>query len=86
MLSTLRKEFFDIRREELPKAVGLSAYFFLVIAVFWVLKPMKRGLIISYFGDDPIVLFGLAFDGAQAEQLGKGLNMVVAFLVVIAFT
>ena len=86
MLSTLRRKFFDIRREELPKAIGLSAYFFLVIAVFWVLKPMKRGLIISYFGNDPINIFGLSFDGAQAEQLGKVLNMFVAFLVVIAFT
>lgn len=86
MLSTLRKEFFDIRREELPKAVGLSLYFFLVIAVFWVLKPMKRGLIIGYFGNDPIQVLGYAFDGAQAEQLGKVLNMFVAFAVVVAFT
>lgn len=86
MFSALRKELFDVRRDELPKAIGLSAYFFLVIAVFWVLKPMKRGLIISYFGNDPITILGLAFDGAQAEQLGKVLNMAVAFLVVIAFT
>jgi len=86
MLSTLRKELFDIRPSELPKAFGLSAYFFLVIAIFWVLKPMKRGLIIGYFGNDPIRILGYAFDGAQAEQLGKVLNMIVAFAVVVAFT
>ncbi|PEN14950.1 hypothetical protein CRI94_01265 [Longibacter salinarum] len=86
MFSTLREEFFDIRPSEIPKAVGLSVYFFLVIAVFWVLKPMKRGLIIGYFGEDPIQLLGYAFDGAQAEQLGKVLNMFVAFGVVVAFT
>ena len=86
MFSAFQEALFDIRRDEWPKAIGLSVYFFLVIAVFWVLKPMKRGLIISYFGDDPINLLGLALDGAQAEQLGKVLNMGVAFLVVIAFT
>lgn len=86
MLDTLRTQLFDIRKGEWPKAISLSVYFFLVIAVFWVLKPMKRGILISYFGDQPIRIFDLVLTGAQAEQLGKVLNMVVAFVVVIAFT
>jgi len=86
MLDRLRKHFFDIRPEEWPKALGLSAYFFLVIAVFWVLKPMKRGLVISYFGQHPLEMAGWVLSGAQAEQIGKVLNMVVAFAVVGLFT
>jgi AAA family ATP:ADP antiporter len=86
MLERIRKQFFDIRPGEWPKALSLSLYFFLVIAVFWVLKPMKRGIIINYFGNDPIAFLGLTFGGAQAEQIGKMLNMVVAFGVVALFT
>jgi AAA family ATP:ADP antiporter len=86
MFERIRREFFDIRRGEWPRALGLSVYFFLVIAIFWVLKPIKRGLIISYFGDNPLHLAGWVLSGAQAEQLGKVLNMVVAFAVVGLFT
>ena len=86
MLDRLQRQFFDVRDGEWPKALGLSAYFFLVIAVFWVLKPMKRGLLISYFGEHPLELAGWVLSGAQAEQIGKVLNMIVAFAVVGLFT
>jgi len=86
MIERLRKEFFDIRPGEWPKAMGLSLYFFLVICIFWVLKPMKRGVIISYFGEHPLHVAGWVLSGAQAEQIGKVLNMIVAFAVVGLFT
>jgi AAA family ATP:ADP antiporter len=86
MLERIKTEFFDVRAGEWPKALGLSVYFFLVIAVFWVLKPIKRGLVISYFGEHPIRMAGWVLSGAQAEQLGKVLNMIVAFAVVGVFT
>jgi AAA family ATP:ADP antiporter len=86
MIERLRKKFFDIRPGEWPLALGLSTYFFLVIAIFWVLKPIKRGLVISYFGDHPLHVAGWVLSGAQAEQVGKVLNMLVAFAVVGIFT
>ncbi|NBB73568.1 MAG: hypothetical protein GVY35_07820 [Bacteroidetes bacterium] len=86
LLQTIRDRFFDIRSGEAPKAFGLSFYFFLVIAVFWVLKPLKRGLLIGYFGEDPITLVGWTLTGAEAEQMGKVLNMFVAYAIVVAFT
>lgn len=82
----IRDRFFDIRSGEAPKAFGLSFYFFLVIAIFWVLKPLKRGLLIGYFGEDPITMAGWTLSGAEAEQMGKVLNMIVAYAVVVAFT
>jgi len=86
MLDRLRKRFFDVRPGEWPRALGLSLYFFLIIGIFWILKPMKRGVIVGYFGERPIDLWFMTLGGAQAEQLGKVLNMVVAFGVVALFT
>lgn len=80
------RRFLDIRREEWPRAIGLALYFFLVIAIFWILKPVKRGLILSYFGEDPLRLFGWQLTAAQAEQLGKVINVFAAYAAVIAFT
>ncbi len=50
---TAPERIFDIRRQEWPTALGLSFFFFLVIAVFWVLKPIKRGALIGFYADDP---------------------------------
>lgn len=86
MLENIYKQFFNVRREEWPKAIGLSLYFFLVIAIFWILKPVKRGLILNYFGEDPLQFMGYVLSGAQAEQLGKVLNTIVAYVVVVVFT
>jgi len=80
------RQFADIRREEWPTALMLSAYFFLVIATFWILKPLKRGVIVNYFGDDPIQFLGMTFGGAESEQIGKILNMIAVYLIVILFT
>lgn len=86
MLHEIRKNFFDIRRGEWAKTAGMAFFFFLVIAVFWVLKPMKRGLLINFYAEDPLYLLGLSLTGAEAEQIGKVLNMVAAYLVVVGFT
>ena len=86
MLKRLQKEFFDIRRREWATALGLSFFFFLVIAVFWVLKPIKRGVLISHYAADPLQLIGATFSGAEAEQLGKVLNMIVVYALVVGYT
>lgn len=86
MLTRIRNEFFDIRRREWPTALGLSFFFFLVIAVFWVLKPIKRGALIGLYADDPLQLLGTSFSGAEAEQLGKVLNMLVVYALVVGYT
>jgi AAA family ATP:ADP antiporter len=36
----LRQTFADIPRQQWPKALLLSAFFFLVIASYWILKPL----------------------------------------------
>lgn len=83
MMQRLKERFFDLEGEEWPRALGLALFFFLVIAVFWVLKPMKSGMFLSYFSANPVEVLGWTLSGAQAEQLARVLNMVVAYLVVI---
>jgi AAA family ATP:ADP antiporter len=86
MWQRIKERFFDVREGEWPKALGLSSFFFLVIAAFWILKPVKRGLILSYFSENTLTLLGWSFTAAQAEQLAKVLNMLVAYVVVVGFT
>jgi ATP:ADP antiporter, AAA family len=76
-LSPLR-QLFSIRKDELLKALPMSFFFFLVITTFWILKPIKRGLLIGYYKEQPFDLFGMQLGGAQTEQLAKVVNMLVA--------
>lgn len=86
MLKLIKEQFFDIRREEWPRALALSAFFFLVIAAFWIFKPIKKGALIGFYEEDSLALWGMTFGGAEVEQLAKVVNMVVIYLVVVLFT
>jgi len=74
-----------IKKKEWPSVAGLALFFFLTIAVFWVLKPLKRGLLVSHYQDNPLELLNMTLYGAEVEQLGKVLNMFFAFLLVLVF-
>lgn len=76
----------DVRREELPLALLMAAYFFLVITSFWILKPIKKALFIQYYDKDGFTLLSWAMNASQAELLAKVLNMVVAAFAVAVFT
>ena len=76
----------DVRREELPLALLMFGYFFLVITSFWILKPLKKALFIEYYDGDGLDVLSTHLTAAQAELLAKVLNMVVAFFAVIVFT
>jgi ATP:ADP antiporter, AAA family len=75
----------DLDETERPRTMALSVLFFLIVAVFWVIKPIKRGLLLSHH-DASVVLAGWTFEAAQLEQLAKGLNMIAAFVAVAVFT
>ena len=78
--------FMDIKRQELPLALLMFSYFFLVITCFWILKPIKKGLFIEFYDENGFDLLGVAYSAPQAELLAKILNMVVAFAAVVVFT
>lgn len=80
------KAIFDIRKSELPLALLMFSYFFLVITSFWILKPIKKSLFIEFYDKGGFDLFAWHMSGPQAELLAKVLNMVVAFVAVVVFT
>ncbi len=80
------KAILDIRKEEWPLAIRMSAYFFLVITSFWILKPLKKILFIVFYDQTPLSLGPFVWNAAQAEQVAKVLNMVVAMFAVVAFS
>ncbi len=84
------KSFYDlfcgVEKEEWPKVIAMAMFFFLVIAIFWILKPLKRGLLVSFYQDTPLQLLGMTLGGAEVEQLAKVLNMFFAFAMVVGFT
>src|SRR3954447_14337754 len=71
-MKNLRK-LFDVRPGELRPALLMFGFFFSVIAVFQILKPLKKGLFVAQFG-------------AGHELIAKGINIDVAFSAMIAFT
>lgn len=64
----------------------MALFFFLTTATFWALKPMKRGLLISYHKEHPLEFLGTHLGGAQAEQLAKVVNVVAALLLAMIFS
>ena len=62
-------------------------YLFLVIASFWIFKPLKKKLFIEYYkADGGFTLGSWEMLGSQAEQLAKIMNMAIALGAVIAIT
>jgi ATP:ADP antiporter, AAA family len=76
----------DVRREELPLALLMAAYFFLVITSFWILKPIKKALFIEHYDEGGFTLLSWTMSASQAELLAKVLNMLVAIVAVAVFT
>lgn len=68
-----RRRFIDIRRDELEPTLLFFSFWFLVIVVFWVLKPLKTGFFIEQLG-------------ARMELYAKLGNIGVAVLAVWLFS
>lgn len=80
----------NVRRAELPLVLLMFSYFFIVIATFWILKPLKKAAFVKFYDfDEEKNLLGRSFyglSGPEAEQIAKVGNMVVAFFAVVVFT
>jgi hypothetical protein len=67
-LSNPLKQILNIRREEIPQALLMSSYFFLVITSFWILKPLKKSLFIQYYAESGFDLLSWTLTAAQADS------------------
>jgi AAA family ATP:ADP antiporter len=75
-----------IRREELPLALLMFSYLFLVITTFWINKTIKKSLFVEYYDRTGFNLLGWQLEAAQAELLAKVCNMFVAAGAVVVFS
>lgn len=65
--------FVDVKKREVEPALLFFVFWFLVIVVFWILKPLKTGFFIEHLG-------------ARIELYAKLANIGVAILAVLAFS
>jgi AAA family ATP:ADP antiporter len=72
-MSRLLRQFIDIRKNELQPALLFFSFWFLVILVFQILKPLKKGMFVNSLG-------------AYVELYAKLANVAIAVLAVICFT
>ena len=83
------KALFELRDGEFAPTLLMSTYFFLVITVFWMLKPIKKSTFLGFYRGQKIQLslgpLAASLDGPQAELMAKVLNMIVAGLATVAF-
>ncbi len=79
------KSWFGLKSGESLTTLLMSAYFFLVITSFQILKPIKKSLFLRFHKAEPLELMGVLFDGARAEQLAKLMNMLVAVIAATLF-
>ena len=73
------------------KKIAFTAVMFLyinlVLTIFWILKPLKKSLFIGqYDGDSTFKLGPWEMLGSGAELLAKGMNLIIAFLIVLFLT
>lgn len=76
----------EVRREEWPFALSMFAYFFLVITIFWILKPLKKAVFVGFYKAQGVELLGVHFTAAQAELCAKVMNVFVAMGAVALFS
>ncbi len=75
-----------IERKDRLFSIYMFSSFFLIITTYWILKPLKKALFIGYHKLHEFTFLGQTIDAAQAELLAKELNVVVAFVAMIAYT
>jgi AAA family ATP:ADP antiporter len=67
--------------------VVMFLYINLALTIFWILKPLKKSLFIGlYDGDKTFKLGSMEMLGSSAELLAKGMNLLIAFMLVIFLT
>jgi len=75
----------DLAPGERAFSALMLAYFFLVTATFWILKPLKKSLFIQYYDARGLDLFSWHLAAAEAELIGKLLNVPMAILAMVIF-
>lgn len=88
---TFIKRFFDVRKDEIAKTVFMAGYFFLTIALVYILKPIRSSLFVEELGAENLRYAYMAegiflvFVVACYIQLSRMLPKKVFFPVILGF-
>lgn len=74
-----------LERDVRVHALLMASYFFLIIATFWMLKPVKKAMLLGHYADGA-AWGGWVLSAAQVELVAKEANMLVALLAALAFS
>jgi AAA family ATP:ADP antiporter len=67
--------------------VVMFLYINLTLTIFWILKPLKKSLFIGLYDSDQTFKLGsMEMLGSSAELLAKGMNLLIAFMLVVFLT
>ncbi|MBI5193824.1 MAG: hypothetical protein HZA08_10345 [Nitrospirae bacterium] len=80
------KELWILRAHERWHAILMFSYFFLIISTYWLIKPVKKALLVGYYQVSGLTLAGWYLDAAQVELIAKELNMFLALAAAILFS
>ncbi len=75
-----------IHRRDRLFSLYMFSSFFLIVTTYWILKPLKKAMFIGYHKLHALSFLGQTIDAAQAELLAKELNVVIAFVAMVAYT
>ena len=81
--SKKRLGLFDVRPGEWSEILLTAVPLFLALFIFWIFKPLKRGLFLSYYKAHPFTVSGWTLSGAETEQLAKVANVGGAYLLLL---
>lgn len=79
-------QLFTIPKRDRLFSLYMFTSFFLIVTTYWMLKPLKKAMFISYHKLHALSFLGQTINAAQAELLAKELNIAVAFIAMIAYT
>ncbi len=65
-------------RREWLIAFYMFTYFFTVVSIFWILKPLKKSFFVQFYDQGGLELFGTLYSASQLELFAKILNLVFA--------
>lgn len=75
-----------MKKDERLFSFFMFAYFFFVVTIFWIVKPLKKAAFVGFYQEDGLDLFVVNFTAAQAELLAKIINVIIAAVAVIIFS
>lgn len=79
------KELWMLRVHERWHAILMFSYFFLIISTYWLIKPIKKALLVGYYQVTGLTIFGRHLDAAQVELVAKEFNMFLALVAALLF-